>query len=95
MTPGCFTEACDFRDNMARLQKLGIKVFGVSPDPIARHEKFIAKHDLNFTWRMRIMPLPVLGVWGPKKFMGLNLMVLSERPSWWVPTARSLKNGVR
>ncbi len=48
MTPGCTTEACDFRDSMSKLKRAGIPVFGVSADPMARHEKFIAKYDLNF-----------------------------------------------
>jgi thioredoxin-dependent peroxiredoxin len=47
-TPGCTTEACDFRDNMARLKKAGVQVFGVSPDSLASHEKFIAKQSLSF-----------------------------------------------
>ena len=48
MTPGCTTEACDFRDNMAKLKRAGVQVFGVSPDPVDRHNKFIDKYDLNF-----------------------------------------------
>ena len=47
-TPGCTTEACDFRDNMSEFNDLAIPVFGVSPDSIASHEKFIKKQDLNF-----------------------------------------------
>ncbi len=38
-TPGCTQEACDFRDNMARLTK-GAAVVGVSPDSVASHKKF-------------------------------------------------------
>ena len=48
MTPGCTTEACDFRDSMTKLKRAGVKVFGVSPDPLDRHTKFIDKYDLNF-----------------------------------------------
>jgi peroxiredoxin Q/BCP len=44
-TPGCTTQACDFRD---LLPKLNAKVVGVSPDPIVSHEKFIADHSLPF-----------------------------------------------
>ncbi len=47
-TPGCTTEACDFRDNIAAFNDVEIPVFGVSPDSIASHKKFIEKHDLNF-----------------------------------------------
>ena len=48
MTPGCTTEACDFRDNLARLKKAGAVVYGVSKDSIASHEKFRDKYELNF-----------------------------------------------
>ena len=48
-TPGCTTEACDFRDNLTALGSLGIKVVGVSPDSIDSHRKFREKYKLNFT----------------------------------------------
>jgi thioredoxin-dependent peroxiredoxin len=47
-TPGCTKEACAFRDRHKELGKLGAKVFGVSTDDIASHEKFRDKYDLNF-----------------------------------------------
>lgn len=47
-TPGCTTEACDFRDNHATFQDLDTVILGVSPDPIKSHEKFIDKYDLPF-----------------------------------------------
>jgi peroxiredoxin Q/BCP len=47
-TPGCTREACAFRDRQSELKKLGAKVFGVSPDDIASHEKFRDKFKLNF-----------------------------------------------
>ncbi|HZW67653.1 MAG TPA: thioredoxin-dependent thiol peroxidase, partial [Pseudogracilibacillus sp.] len=48
MTPGCTTQACDFRDNYDEFTELNTVVLGISPDPIERHEKFIEKHDLPF-----------------------------------------------
>ncbi len=48
MTPGCTTEACDFRDNHKSFEELDAVILGVSPDPVDRHEKFIDKHDLPF-----------------------------------------------
>jgi thioredoxin-dependent peroxiredoxin len=48
MTPGCTTEACDFRDTTARLKALGAQVVGVSADSPESHRKFIDKHALNF-----------------------------------------------
>jgi peroxiredoxin Q/BCP len=48
MTPGCTTEACDFRDQYEDFSELNTVILGVSPDPIKRHEKFIEKHNLPF-----------------------------------------------
>lgn len=48
MTPGCTTEACDFRDYHERFSGMDTVILGVSPDPISRHEKFIEKYDLPF-----------------------------------------------
>jgi peroxiredoxin Q/BCP len=47
-TPGCTVEACDFRDNLARVQAAGALLFGVSKDTLASHEKFQKKHSLPF-----------------------------------------------
>ncbi len=47
-TPGCTTEACDFRDNLNTLAGMGYKVVGVSPDSINSHRKFREKYNLNF-----------------------------------------------
>jgi len=47
-TPGCTVEACDFRDNLARVQSTGALVFGVSKDTLASHEKFQKKYSLSF-----------------------------------------------
>ena len=67
-TPGCTNQACDFRDNMGRLNNDDYVVLGVSKDSETSHEKFIAKQELNFpllmdteghlhelfgTWRMK------------------------------------------
>lgn len=49
MTPGCTTEACDFRDQHKRFKDLGAVIIGVSPDSAERHVKFIEKHGLPFT----------------------------------------------
>lgn len=47
-TPGCTKEACAFRDRSSDIEALGAKVFGVSPDDVASHQKFTTKFDLNF-----------------------------------------------
>ena len=46
MTPGCTTEACDFRDQYKKFKNTTI--LGVSIDPPDRHQKFIAKYSLPF-----------------------------------------------
>jgi peroxiredoxin Q/BCP len=48
LTPGCTVEACAFRDDAGTLKKLGAVVLGVSADTEKTHQKFTAKHDLNF-----------------------------------------------
>ena len=48
-TPGCTKEACAFRDAQAKIRKAGAVVLGVSPDSLESHEKFRARHKLNFT----------------------------------------------
>ncbi|WP_164669993.1 thioredoxin-dependent thiol peroxidase [Virgibacillus doumboii] len=48
MTPGCTTEACDFRDAKESFSELDAVIIGVSPDPVESHQKFIDKHDLPF-----------------------------------------------
>jgi peroxiredoxin Q/BCP len=48
MTPGCTTEACSFRDNIAELRALGAEVVGISADTSASHQKFIDRYTLNF-----------------------------------------------
>ena len=48
-TPGCTKEAQGFRDSMPELAAAGVAVVGVSKDSIERHDRFHARHDLNFT----------------------------------------------
>ena len=47
-TPGCTREACEFRDQAAKLEKKGAVVLGVSRDSLASHDKFIQKFKLPF-----------------------------------------------
>jgi peroxiredoxin Q/BCP len=48
MTPGCTTEACDFRDNLNSLAAAGYQVLGVSKDDPATLKKFQEQERLNF-----------------------------------------------
>lgn len=47
-TPGCTTQACDFRDNINSLKSAGFTVLGISPDEPAKLKKFKDKEKLNF-----------------------------------------------
>ena len=47
-TPGCTTQACDFRDNMASLQGAGYVVLGVSKDKLPALQKFAENENLGF-----------------------------------------------
>lgn len=76
LTPGCTIEACNFRDNMARLSGAGAVVFGVSADSVKRHEKFAAVENLNFpilSDESHDM-LNAYGVWQQKSMMGKKYM---------------------
>ena len=47
-TPGCTTQACDFRDNLNSLKSAGYQVIGVSKDNLAALEKFKSEQAVNF-----------------------------------------------
>jgi peroxiredoxin Q/BCP len=48
MTPGCTTQACDFRDSLAALTTKGYAVVGVSPDPVGKLATFVERDHLTF-----------------------------------------------
>jgi peroxiredoxin Q/BCP len=48
MTPGCTTEACDFRDNLGALRAAGYEVLGISPDSPAKLTQFTEKESLTY-----------------------------------------------
>ena len=48
-TPGCTAEACSFRDNLPKFNRIDAQVLGVSKDSLGSHAKFIDKYSLNFT----------------------------------------------
>jgi thioredoxin-dependent peroxiredoxin len=47
-TPGCTRQACGIRDTWSEFERAGAKLFGVSADSAASHEKFKAKYSLPF-----------------------------------------------
>ena len=74
MTPGCTTEACDFRDQFKKFKNTTI--LGVSVDSPERHRKFIDKYDLPFELitdeNKKICGK--YGVWQEKKLYGKTFM---------------------
>ncbi|MAS95839.1 MAG: thioredoxin-dependent thiol peroxidase [Verrucomicrobiales bacterium] len=74
-TPGCTTQACGIRDVWGELSKKA-KVFGVSIDPIKKHQKFIDKYELPFPLisdEEKTM-VEAYGVWVEKKMYGKTYM---------------------
>ena len=75
-TPGCTTEACEFRDAYDEFRRRGVEILGVSPDAEASHRKFKAKHELPFT----LLSDPdhetaeAYGVWKEKRRYGRTYM---------------------
>ncbi len=72
-TPGCTTEACNFRDSRDDIAKLSnTVVIGISKDSVASHAKFAKKYALNF--KLLSDPdhkiIEKYNSWGKKKFMG-------------------------
>jgi thioredoxin-dependent peroxiredoxin len=71
-TPGCTVEACEFTAGIEAFQGLNARVFGVSPDSVASHAKFIHKHAL----RVELLSDPDhsmlerYGAWGEKSMYG-------------------------
>ena len=74
MTPGCTTEACDFRDGIKNFK--GTEIMGVSIDSPERHLKFITKYELPFTLISDEDHKVVnkYGVWQEKKLYGKTFM---------------------
>lgn len=75
-TPTCTKEACNLRDNWAKLRRAGIAVVGVSVDTEKKHKKFSSKYKLPFTLLADPEKKIVsdYGVWGMKKFMGREFL---------------------
>jgi peroxiredoxin Q/BCP len=69
-TPGCTVEACAFRDARDDLAALGASIVGISADDASSHEKFKAKHTLNFTLLSDPdhKAIEAYGAWGKKMF---------------------------
>ena len=72
MTPGCTTEACDFRDSLAPLQAAGYSVYGISPDQPEKLRRFRERDGLTYDLLSDPdhLALEAYGAWGEKKNYG-------------------------
>ena len=79
-TPGCTTEACEFRDSYDTYRERGIEILGISPDDVASHEKFKSKYNLPFT----LLADPertvaeAYGVWGERTYAGKTYLGINR-----------------
>jgi peroxiredoxin Q/BCP len=76
MTPGCTTQACDFRDSLDALHAAGITVLGLSPDKPEKLHKFRERDGLTFPLLSdpdRTV-LTALGAYGEKKLYGKTVV---------------------
>jgi peroxiredoxin Q/BCP len=76
MTPGCTTQACDFRDNIASLRGHGYEVVGISPDSPAQLAKFRERDSLTFPLVADEdkKVLTAYGAWGEKQNYGRTVV---------------------
>ena len=75
-TPGCTTQACGVRDHLPDYEGAGVRVLGVSPDPVKLVKKFHDKQNLNFTLLADEdhAVCDAYGVWGEKSMYGRTYM---------------------
>lgn len=72
-TPGCTTEACNFRDERSAIAELGnAEVVGVSKDSVKSHKKFADKYNLDFTLLSdeSLETIKAYNVWGERSMYG-------------------------
>jgi thioredoxin-dependent peroxiredoxin len=76
MTPGCTTEACDFRDHYQSFEELNAVILGISTDTADKHTKFIEKYGLPFSLLVDDTHevAEKYGVWVLKKMYGREYM---------------------
>ena len=92
-TPGCTTEACEFRDGRSKLLETGAEVVGISKDSVQSHRRFADKYHLNFTLLSDESKsiLKAYGAWGPKKYMGREYIGTSRKTFLITPEGKIAK----
>ena len=91
-TPGCTTEACEFRDQHSQFARADTVVLGISPDPVKAQAKFQAKFDLPFTLLADLdrTAAEAYGVWVEKSMYGKKYMGV-ERSTFLVGSDGQIK----
>jgi thioredoxin-dependent peroxiredoxin len=89
-TPGCTTEACEFRDNIFAFNDANAVIVGISIDTVESHKKFEAKHSLPFTLLADPSKETAKAYGVLKKFMGM--MEMADRQTFLIdPSGRITK----
>ena len=90
-TPGCTTEACEFRDNIFAFRDAGAVILGISVDDVESHKKFSQEHGLPFTILADPEKQTARDYGVLKKFMGT--MELANRETFLIdPKGRIVKH---
>ncbi len=71
-TPGCTTEACEFRDDIFQFNRMNCEILGISLDDISSHKKFAEKHGLPFPLLADSKGIMADAYGVRKKFLGLS-----------------------
>jgi thioredoxin-dependent peroxiredoxin len=92
-TPGCTQEALDFTAHAADFTQAGAALLGVSRDPLAKHEKFAAKHALTIRLASDVdgKVSESYGTWQEKSMYGRSFMGMVRRTFLIGPDARILR----
>ena len=91
-TPGCTTEAKDFTAQAAAFENANTVVLGMSKDSVAKHEKFIAKHELSvqLVSDEEGSAIEAYGVWVEKNMYGRKYMGI-ERATYLIDTEGAIQ----
>ena len=75
-TSGCTKEAIAFSNLLSEFETLGVDVIGLSPDPVSKHDKFVAKHGLRvpLVSDEEKQVLEAFGAWKEKSMYGRKYM---------------------
>lgn len=94
-TPGCTTEACNFRDERESIAEFGnAEVIGISKDSVKSHKKFADKYGLNFTLLSdeTLETIKAYNAWGERSMYGKAYMGIIRSTFIIDPTGKIVKH---